>query len=470
MTSRRCPVLASGTLALALSACVSLPESVLGRSVGADLAIPVRFAAPSAAAVPADGPEGGSEGGSGITSGLLSLFDAPALKTLVTRAQARNPDLRLAAARLEEAGFTADASHGRRLPVLTAGFAGSRGRDGNRRTAGDYSPSLDVSWEVDLWGRLRDEHGALEAGAAAQAETVRAAQDSIAARVMQTWFDALTAQKQLHLERARTANLTKIAASNRLNYQAGLAVLEDLTAVERDIETSRAVEADRLAARNRQVRTLQVLLGDYPAGGLALSADLPEMLPAPPAGLPAAVMSARPDLRAAWQRVVSADSGVKAAHKARLPRLTLTGTLGRQNADFSKLLSGATIWSLAAGLSAPLFDSGRLENEMKAAQSRAEQAWIAYLGTALTAFQEVERALDNETLLAERETRQQAAVRHAVDTADLFESRYRNGLVSILDLLTAQNAVFDLKNGLLTVRNERAKNRVALALALGLGV
>jgi len=186
--------------------------------------------------------------------------------------------------------------------------------------------------------------------------------------------------------------------------------------------------------------------------------------------VPADILINRPDLRSAWQEVIAADKSVKVAHKEMFPSLTLTGSLGTQSRAFSDLMSGASIWSLASNLVLPIFNAGQLESDMNAAQSRAEQAWINYLQTVLNAFKEVEQALDREALLAGQEIAQQEAVTYAENTAHIFEERYKNGLVSILEYLTAQNTVFDIKSQLLEVRNERLKNRVTLALALGKGV
>ena len=198
--------------------------------------------------------------------------------------------------------------------------------------------------------------------------------------------------------------------------------------------------------------------------------ELPELIAAPRAGIPANLLGERPDLRAAWQDVVAADTSVRVAQKEMLPALRLTGTLGKESATFAKLAGGASVWALASSLTVPVLDAAQLRNRTAAAQSRAEQAWLRYLRSALNAFGEVEQALDGETLLAERELRQHEAVSHAEDTARIFTERYRNGLASILESLGAQNTVFDMRKRLLDIRNLRLKNRVSLALALGQGV
>lgn len=440
-----------------LGGCVSLPPSVTTRIATGELATPTEFHAT------VDGP-------SEIVEGLLDLFDDRMLPVLVDRALDHNLDILIAAEQLAESRHLANAELGPLLPRVDGGVSVDRTGSSRAQTSSTLEPQLTVNWEVDIWGKLRDRKAAQEETAAAQAELLRAARDSIAAEVIQGWFDAVTAEQNVALEASRLENLEKIATNNRRNYQGGLASLDDLVAIERDIARTSAANAANAAARGVAARRLQLLLGSYPGGDIALSFELPALIAPPRAGLPADLLTNRPDLRAAWRQVVAADRSVKVAQKELYPSLKLTGAFGRRTEFVSGLATGATIWSLASSLTVPIFNAGELRNRARAAHSRAEQAWLRYLKVALRAFQEVEQALDQETLFAEREYRQQQAVDRAEDTARVFGDRYRNGLVSILEFLNAQNAVFDLRGDLLAIRNERLKNRVSLALALGKGV
>ena len=440
-----------------LSSCVSLPPGVTQRDAAAALSAPQNFqVAPLK--------------DSRIINGLMDVFADQTLEALVRQSLRHNLDIKLAMHRMAEAGFNAHTESGNSLPEVTANVAASRLQSAQSSPVSSYTPSLDVSWEIDIWGRLRARRHALNAIALSQIETYQATRDSIAAQVMQGWFDVVTTERLVKLAQSRLHNLDKSAQNSRRNYQAGLKALDDFSAVERDIAQARAAIAANINTHNMAVRALQILMGGYPDGALVLEYQLPALLAPPAAGMPATLLTERPDVRSAWQKVLFADQSVNVAHKEMFPSLTLTGSFGRQSQDFSDLLSGATIWSLAGRLSAPVFNAGRLKNNMHAAQSRAEQAWIRYLQITLRAFKEVEQALDRETLLADQEARRQEAVAHAQNTAHTFENRYKNGLVSILEYLNAQNAVFDIKVQLLNTRNQRLKNRVALALALGKGV
>ena len=439
-----------------LPGCFPAP-SATDRSALSTLDVPEHFAAPRRA-------------DSRIVEGLLDVFDDDTLRRLVDRALSSNFDAQLAARQLEEAGFEARAEVGNVVPNLTATLSDSRLREATGTTTSRHTPSLDVSWEIDLWGRLRDQRASRDATARASLEHNQAVRDSIAAQVMQAWFDVVTADKLVRLERLRLDNLRKIVTYQRRTYEVGLGSLDDVAAVERDIAQTRATVAEYIGTRNDAARTLQVLMGAYPGADVGLDYELPALMAPPQAGIPANLLGERPDLRAAWQDVVAADTSVRVAQKEMLPALRLTGTLGKESATFAKLAGGASVWALASSLTVPVLDAAQLRNRAAAAQSRAEQAWLHYLRSALNAFREVEQALDGETLLAERELRQHEAVSRAQDTANIFTERYKNGLASILESLGAQNTVFDMRNRLLDIRNLRLKNRVSLALALGQGV
>ena len=442
---------------VSLSACASLPESVTGRDAMQALSGPAEFQA-------------GQAQDSQIVNGLLDVFQDETLAALVEQALSQNLNIQLAAKQLEEAGFNAGAARSSILPQLLGNFATSREQGIEGKPTGTYAPSLDVSWEVDIWGGRRSQKASLNATAQAKIENYQAARDSVAAQVMQGWFDVVTTEKQVMLAQSRLANLQKSAETGRRNYEAGLGSLDDLDAVHRDIAQTRATLAANTNNRNTAVRTLQILMGQYPGDDMALGYALPTLIAPPAAGVPADLLTRRPDLRRSWREVMAADELVQVAHGEMFPSLLLTGSFGTQSGAFSDLMNGATIWSLAGNLALPLFNAGRLENGMNAAQSRAEQAWINYLQTALSAFGEVEQALNREALLADQERHQQKAVVHAESTMRTFENRYKNGLVGILEYLAAQNTVFDMRSQLLDVRNERLKNRVTLALALGKGV
>ncbi|KIC10863.1 hypothetical protein RA19_08950 [Leisingera sp. ANG-M1] len=443
-----CAVLATASL----TACSALEPVALPPSKEV-LNAPAQFSAPA--------PAGGQ-----VTDSLLDLFDDPVLRAAVAQSQSGNLDIRQSAKRLELAGIDLTTTAADAWPQLSANVNASHGSGAGE----SLSPTLDVQWEVDLWGLQADRRRASRADRAAEAARHQALQDSVAAQLMQAWFDAVAAKQQQGLEARRLKVLRASAENTRANYRAGIGTLDDLSAIERDVALSQAALALNEGQTHDAVRTVELLLGQYPDNDLAIPSRLPRLKAAPAPGVPLAVLAERPDMQAAWQDAVAANRRIVVSQKELLPQISLTGQFGSTSDDFGALSHGATVWSLAAALTAPIFEAGRRKANIEASRNRADQALITYLQTALTTFSEVERGLDQERILARREARLAAAVTHARATEATFETRYRSGLSTILDLLSAQNAVFDIQSQLLAVRNERLKNRVALGLALGKGV
>lgn len=252
-----------------LSACASLPDSVTERDTISVLSVPAEFQVQQAQ-------------NSQIIGGLLDVFKDEQLNTLVRQSLTQNLDIQLAAKQLEGAGFNADAQWGNLLPQVTGDFASDRSKSAQGKPESILSPSLDVSWELDLWGKLRDQKNSVDAKAMAQAEAYQFARDSIAAQVMQGWFDVVTAERLVALEQSRLSNLQISAENSKQNYKAGLGQLDDLDAVNRDIAQSKATLAANIDNRNTVIRTLQVLMGQYPGAKMALEYELPALI-APPA-------------------------------------------------------------------------------------------------------------------------------------------------------------------------------------------
>ncbi|MTH97190.1 efflux transporter outer membrane subunit [Roseibium sp. RKSG952] len=444
--------LITGALTLVLTGCAEFAPPP-DRNAQAVLQPPAQFAA-------------GQSGPTALIKGMNDLFDDAQLTGIVNRALKNNPDVQLAARQMELAGFNARIVGASLSPSVSGSFNTTR-TGGSGPTGGTSRPSLDVSWEADVWGRLRDSRSAARLDASAEADQLQAVRASIAAQVMQSWFEYARASQAVSLESSRLAALKQREEFVRRDYRAGVGSLDDLSAIRRDVALSQEVLLANQGTRNEAARVLELLLGEYPDAMIKGAPRLPRIGAAPRAGVPASVLTNRPDLRAAWSRVEAADKRISVAQKDLLPQISLTGSLGSTTSDFSDLLSGATIWTLAGQLTAPVFDGSRRKTEILASRNRADQAWITYLQTALRAFSEVEQALDQERLLRGREAELRKAVEHARTTADLFETRYQAGLTSILELLNAQNAVFDIRGQLLAVRSARLSNRVTLALALG---
>lgn len=451
------------TLLVLLTACVAPPQLQSENDSLEALAVPARWQT-----LPA--PVGGFSSDRNIRSGLLKLFDDAALASIVDQALMHNLDLSLAAVRMEEAESGLKVARSELFPSATGNLGVVRSRSDERVRTTSYDIGVDVAWEVDIWGRLREQANSRRAEFDARAEEYEYARDSVAAQTMQAWYLLIAAQRQVDLQAKRIKSLGLTQKTIEQRYRSGLTTVTDLNAARTRLaqETESQLQLQEEVIRIK--RHINLLLGQYPDADVLTGKQLPELLAPPPAGIPAQVLSRRPDLRAAWQLVLAADANTQVSYRAMFPRLSLTTNIGRRTNEFSKLMSAPSVWSVAANLMAPLFDAGRLRNQYRVVQKDAERAYVNYLRSSLLAFQESENALSQENSLAKRELALQRALVFAKRTYMGAEQDYRNGSISILDLLSAQLNLFDIESSLVNVRNARLQNRITLALALGLGV
>ncbi len=410
----------------------------------------------------------------GVKQAWLEDFDDPTLTRLVGEAVAANYDLRAASARVEQARARAGIVGAQLLPQVDAGLGASRADlSGNNGTSGRvdrFDARVNASWEVDLWGRLGNDKRAAERDAGAVAADYQAARLSLAATVAQAWFDAVAAELQVELATETVRNFRDNLEIVHEGFRAGLNSALDVRLERANLAGAEAEREASMVVRDRAVRNLEVLLGRYPSGELALATALPAIETSVPAGLPAEILVRRPDVRSAALRLEASDERFSAARKNRLPGITLTASGGASSGELGNLLNyDAIIWSIAADLAAPVFQGGRLQAEQDLARAENQEVLAGYAQTVLVAFREVEIALSAERTLARQEAALEVAVRESVEAEALALERYRAGLVDIITWLEARRRAFNARSSLLATSNSRLQNRIALYLALGGG-
>lgn len=474
MTRRRSATLAlTAVCALVLSgACVSPPKPS-PRDPGVD--VPEAWTSPP--------PGAAGERGVPVEEDWLSQFEDPKLEALVAEALDRNRDLRAAAARLRRAEATARVAGADRLPQVGARLNGSRQRSNffglNVPGAEDgvlpvltttYGVSLDLSWEADLWGRLRAAERAALADRRAAHATYRGARLSVAAQTAKAWFALAAASEQRALAERTLESYRESLAGVERRYGRGLVDALDVRLTRTNVANAEALLATRerqLAAARRQ---LEILLGRYPSAEVQSHPRLPGVPEPVPAGLPAELIGRRPDVLGARLRLTAADARLEQARKALYPSLSLTGSGGSSTPAFRDLLDGDfSVWSLAASLTQPIFQGGRLRANVDVRAAGSDEALADYAGTLLAAYGEVESALDAERRLAERELALSAAETEAAAAERLARRQYREGLVDVLSLLESQRRALAARSDVISIRRERLHTRIDLHLALGGG-
>jgi len=382
------------------------------------------------------------------------VYGDPALEALVAEALARNTDLARAAARVDEARALVRQSESAYFPTVDANFSRSRSLSsaatgllppGIERERNNYRATLNVAYEVDLWGRLRATTQAAKAdllASEAARETVRL---TLAADVAKGWFALRALDAQVEATRRALALREDGLALQKKRFDGGVISEYDYRQLEAETAAARAQLPPLERERETQEAALAVLLGRTPREILQAEiprAAQPPIAPIPavvPSGLPSELLLRRPDLVEAEQRLIAANARVAVARSAMFPSIQLTGFLGSEAQMLSALFSGpAGIWQLAAAVAAPIFAGGRLEAATDAARAREQQALAGYQGAIQNAFREVRAALAAQTRARESYEAESARAAALETTLRLARLRYDNGFVSQLELIDAQ--------------------------------
>lgn len=407
--------------------------------------------------------------GGDVEDDWLATFGDPQLDALVREAVAKNTDLRVAAVRVEQAAAYVRMAQAALRPQI--GLAGTGGVNAG---GGDVSSALKglmlgISWEPDLWGRLRYARNAAQDSATAVAADFAYARQSLAASVAKTWFTATLAgvQRRQTASMAATAGQLVDLAEQRRRVGVGS---EQEVAAARSQEGSLADAVEQLRLVEMQtVRALELLLGRYPAAELAARADLPA-LPGPvPAGLPLQMLERRPDVVAAERRVAVAFDRVGEAKAAQLPRITLHAGVSALSSDILELKQDYDNPSGGAGarLLAPLYMGGALRTQVEINTLEQKAAVADYARMALAALGEVEQALAAGESLAARARLLERVVADNQRALELADERYRVGSGDLRAVRQQELALDNARLALLAVRSAELSERVNLHLALG---
>jgi multidrug efflux system outer membrane protein len=402
------------------------------------------------------------------------VFGDPVLDRLEAQAVAGHTSLQAAAARLSRARALVRNAQAQRAPQL--GVRAGINRQGGPiiNAAGGQGTLVtalaDFSWEADVFGRLQQGVDAASLDAQAQEALLRDAGLLVQASVAQTYFElrALDAERAL-VEAASNAWRETVAITGQRLRAGSVAELDyvraqaELAAIESD--------AQALQRRRAELEHALALLAGLPASSFELPPqEFGTALPSIPPGLPATVLTRRPDILAAQRAVQAAQTRLGVARTAWFPTLTLTGSAGSASPDLGQLLQASTqAWSLAAMLGGVLFDGGRREAGIQLADADLEAAAAGYREQILTALREVEDQLASVQLLAAQSRTASAAVDLGRRATVLAESRYRSGLASQLDVLDARRTELRNQREALQVRSAQYQATVRLIRALGGG-
>ena len=401
-----------------------------------------------------------------------TLYNDALLDGLIDEALARNADVRLAVARVEEAeAALREANATLFFPLVNGNAGATRSRSfstGVGRTGDLFNLGLSTSFEVDLWGKLRRADLAVRDQLLASRDARDTVALSLAGPVARTDFAArsLDAQVVASNETRRAAEQSVGLAQKRAD--AGVASALDVYQAG-TLRTQAAAQAKEVARQRAViVHQLGVLTGrldlQLPVGDLA---KLP-IPPLPPAGLPSQLLERRPDVRQAEALLAAATNRIGVARANQFPTLSLTGSFGVQSPQLSSLFDpGSRVWSVGAGLLGPILDGGRYRARTQQAEAQAHQAEAQYQRATETAFREVSDALSNVRWAADTETDLLARVEQSRQALRLAGLRYDRGYSAYLEVLDAQRTLNDAQ--LAAIRNRQAYLGYTVDLMTSLG-
>jgi NodT family efflux transporter outer membrane factor (OMF) lipoprotein len=407
-----------------------------------------------------------------VQAGWIDSFNDRVLTALVVEAQTNSRDLASAAANVDRAWALARQAGAALTPdvSLTASGARSGATDSSRPDATSLSLGAQVSWEADVWGRLRSgQQGAVASAQAAEAD-FRAAQQSLAAATAKAYFTAIEAGIQADIARETLEILQEMQRIVNVKHENGMASGQDVALARSDLATARERLTTVEGSQRDAVRALEALLGRYPGADLEVRVSLPDVPSAPPAGLPSEVLERRPDIVAAERRVAAAFNATNQARTAQLPTIGLTGNVGGASSSLSDLLDPANVaWTAGTNLLAPIFDGGRRREAVEVATADQEQALAAYGQAAIKAFSELETNLDQGVIVHQRIADLNEAAAEAERAFKIARLRYDEGEEDLLSVLTIQQRVIGARSSLSSVERLLLEQRINLNLALGGG-
>ncbi|MDP0489882.1 MAG: efflux transporter outer membrane subunit [Verrucomicrobiota bacterium JB023] len=425
------------------------------------------------------------EARAGIDNQWVSRFGDGKMEEVVSIALSANPSLRSAEERVRQAVLTARATRSEAHPQLSGTLNGTRSKQvftglpiPNQSgilssLSSSLGASLDVSWEPDIWGKVRSANEADLARVGAEQEAYRAARASLAAQVVKAWLALGEANEQLRLAYESLDILEKTEAAVMERFANALAddggTASQLRLARTEVARQRAEIKRRQAEVESAKRQIELLAGRYPAGRTG-GGDvyLPKLPAKPPVGLPSDLLLRRPDILEAERRYVAAVKDAEEADLARFPSFSLTSSAGTSSSELGDLVnSDFGVWSLAGNLTMPILNGGRLKANYEKARSESREQLADLQRTVLDAFGEVEEALVADHFFDERIAATREALREAEESDQAAAQDYADGVETVLTVLEARGSRTEIATQLVTLRRQRLENRVNLHLALG---
>jgi multidrug efflux system outer membrane protein len=411
--------------------------------------------------------------------GWWLAFQDPELNRLEELGSNLNQNLALATARLEEARAELRVSRAGLFPNLdfTPGYSREH-TSANTISRGvssgvsynNFSVPFQASWELDLWGRVRNQVKAARERLQAGSDDVAAARLALEAEIAADYFSLSALDSEYAIVQQSIESFQRSLQLTVNRRKGGIASDLDVSQAETQLKSAEAllpaIELQRAQTRN----ALAVVCGQEPAQFAVAIHPLPQVAATVAAGIPSELLERRPDIAAAERRMAAANADIGVAKAAFYPRVTLNGLAGFESINAGSLFNWSSrIWAFGPNLDLPIFNAGRNRAELALSRATFAANVAAYRQTVLAAFQEVEDQLAAQRLLDADLAAEEAAFAAAQRTLAIAQNRYKSGLVTYLEVASAQSSALDHERTVVRLRAQRLTARVALIKALGGG-
>jgi len=407
-------------------------------------------------------------------------FQDPVLSSLVRRTLESNKDLEIATANVDQAFAQYGITRAAQWPQVDAGASASRQRlsetagpvppPAGRQVVKDFDASLSASFEIDVWGRLRRASESARASLLASEEGRRTVLMTLVSTVASAYIQLRALDRQLDIAQRTSQSLGEAARLQQLRFNEGAVPESDYRQAESQYQTAAAQvpELERQVAR--QENFISVLLGRNP-GPIARGRDIEALpFPAVPDGLPASLVERRPDIRQAEQNLIAANADIGVARAAYFPRISLTAALGFESAALSDLSKHTSRFgAIGAGATLPIFNAGRIRNQVALAEAFQREALSSYEKSILVGFQEVENALIDRTKLSQAREVQARNVAALQRFRDLAALRYKEGATIYLEVANAEQSLFNAQLAYVSTQSQLFQSYANLYKAMGGG-
>src|SRR5689334_15409721 len=408
------------------------------------------------------------------------IFQDPQLNDLEQQVNISNQNLKAAQAQCTQARALVRYNRADFFPTVAAGASATRGRTsanrapanaiGNGRTTNDFQLPVEMSYEVDAWGRVRNNVESFRAQAQASAADLATVNLSVHAQLALFYFQARSLDAQEHLLNSTVQYYEQALQLNVSRFEGGVGSEVEVEQARTQLETTRAQAIDVGVARAQYEHSVAVLIGKPPASFSLAPLPLTMPPPAIPVGLPSELLERRPDIAAAERQMAAANAQIGVAKAAYYPNISLGAAGGFESSAITTLISGPSVfWSAGPSALFTVFDVGRRRAASDQAVAAYDQAVANYRQTVLTGFQQVEDNVAALRILEHEAQVQDQAVVAAQKYLELADTRYKGGVTSYLEVTTAQTAALSDEVTAVNILGRRMVNAVTLVQALGGG-